>query len=252
MNIILDVLAELHFVVRDIFAVECNLDAKRSINVEVRLLTSDENDSQAYLVVECENSSLVDFVDGNVIKEIALSFRKNKDHRAEMDRNTTLLFVCKHSDIGIDTSSKVKIEDDPYYFKKYVLSYEEKGLDNANRWLKENEKKGSVISLIQEYITDTNHFSKYKINHQNEATYTFFMELVTKLHCFPMKTAETPNYRTVKDFLKNEIYALRNKKNPVEIDLERIENFVESDVDFENLDDICQKWDKLFMIGSEN
>lgn len=34
------------------------------------------------------------YVDGKIIKELAVKFRKNKHHRAEMDRNTTLLFWC--------------------------------------------------------------------------------------------------------------------------------------------------------------
>ena len=83
-------------------------------------MISAENDSQVFLVIECDDSQLADYVDGKIIKEIAVNFRKNEHHRAEMDRNTTLLLVCKHDIDTIDSSSKVKIEDDPYYFKKYV------------------------------------------------------------------------------------------------------------------------------------
>ena len=106
-----------------------------------------------------------------------------------MDRNTSLLIVSKHlANEEIDTSSKVKIEDDPYYFKKYVFSYDDIGLENANNWVSENIQNKTTVSVIQDYITNTEQFAKYKENNINEPIYTFFIELVTKLHCFPMKT----------------------------------------------------------------
>ena len=66
----------------------------------------------------CENAQLKNIVDGMLIKEMAFQFRKKEYHRAEKDRNTALLIVSKHStDEDVNFSSKVKIEDDPYYFK---------------------------------------------------------------------------------------------------------------------------------------
>ena len=253
MDIIIKVLEELFFFVRDEFSLECNYNSQKSISVNVKIMISDENDSQVFLVIECDDSQLVNYVDGKIIKELAVKFRKNKHHRAEMDRNTTLLLVCKHVIDTIDSSSKVKIEDDPYYFRKYVFSYDEIGQENAKNWLKENSQKGSVIPLIQEYIMDTNRFARYKENYQNEVAYAFFMELVTKLHCFPMRITESKNIKTVKDYLQDEIIELRNKpKKPIDIDSDKIENFIVSGVDCDNLDDICEKWNSLFKEGSEN
>ena len=252
MDIILKVLMELFFIAKDEFCVECIIDSQKTMMVNVKILISEKNESQVYLVIECDDSQLVDYVDGNIIKEIAVKFRKNEYHRAEMDRNTALLFVCKH-DIGtIALSSKVKIEDDPYYFKKYVFSYDEVALENAKTWLQENSQRGSMISLIQEYITDTNHFAKYKENHQNESTYAFFIELVTKLHCFPMKTAESKNIKSVKDFLDDELEMLRNKpRKPIIIEKDKLDSFIESDIDFDNIDDVCSKWNSILMMESE-
>lgn len=252
MEIILKVLESLHFIISDTFEVECVIDDQRSVSLDVKMLISNENESQVYLVIACENSQLIDYVDGKIIKEIAQKFRKNDLHTAEMDRNTSLLLVCKHAIDTIDTSSKVKIEDDPYYFKKYVFSYDDVGLANASSWLEENKEKGSIVSLIQEYITNTKQFAKYKDNHKNEVIYTFFMELVTKLHCFPMKTVEAKNIKTVNDYLENELDELRNKsKQPIDIDLKKMEAFIESGVDYENADDICQKWNLIYMQEGE-
>lgn len=254
MDIILDVFKELHFILTDEFLVEYVINENNSMVVNVNVLISSENDSQVFLMIDCENAQLKNIVDGMLIKEMALRFRKKEYHRAEMDRNTSLLIVSKHSaDEEVDTSSKVKIEDDPYYFKKYVFSYDEIGLENANNWLTENVQKGTTVSLIQDYITDTRQFAKYKENNINEPIYTFFIELVTKLHCFPMKTAETKNIKTIDSFLENELDILRTKqKKPIDIDQRGIEAFVDMDIDYENVNDVCEKWNLIFGSGSED
>ncbi|MBQ3546560.1 MAG: hypothetical protein IJA34_16480 [Lachnospiraceae bacterium] len=254
MDIILDVFKELKFVLQDEFPVEYILNEKNSKTVNVNVLISSENDSQVFLMVDCDNSLLKNMVDGMLIKEMAFRFRKREYHRAEMDKNTSLLIVSKHCvNEDIDTSSKVKIEDDPYYFKKYVFSYDEIGLENADNWLIENRKEGTTVSLIQDYITDTGKFAKYKENNINEPIYTFFIELVTKLHCFPMKTAETKNIKSIDYFLENELCKLRTKqKKTIDIDKKSVEAFVDMDIDFGNLNDVCEKWNLLLGTGSED
>lgn len=252
MDIIIQVLKELLFTYKEVFWVECDIDNRKNIVVNVKVMISEENASQVFLLIECDNSQLADYVDGEIIKEIAVKFRRNEYHRAEMDRNTTLILVCKNVKDTIDLSSKIKIEDDPYYFKKYVFSYDEAGAESAKIWLEENIKRGSVISLIQEYISDTGRFARYKEKNQKEVTYTFFMELVTKVHCFPMKAGNTKNIRSVNEFLYDEIKALRNKnRKPINIDLEIMKSFVESDIDFDSVDEVCSKWNSLHLKESE-
>lgn len=252
MDILLKVLEELGFSARDDFSVKNINNSQKSFEVNVKIRISKENQSQVFLIIECNDEQLVDFVDGKIIKDIALKFRQKEYHRAEMDKNTTLIIVSKHDNETIDLSSKVKIEDDPYYFKKYVFSYDDVGLENAKLWLSENAKRRLVVELIQEYITDTEHFASYKKNHQNESTYTFFIELATKLHCFPMRTADTKNIRSVKDLLDDEVNMLRNKpKKPIFIDLERLDAFIESNIDFENSDEVFLKWNLLYEQAGE-
>ena len=253
MNIILDVFKELHFILTDEFLVEYVINENNSMVVHVNVLVSNENDSQVFLMICCENEQLKNIVDGMLVKEMAFQFRKKEYHRAEMDRNTSLLIVSKYFvDENVDTASKVKIEDDPYYFKKYVFSYNEIGLENANSWLTENVQKGTTVALIQDYITDTKKFAKYKKNCLNEPIYTFFIELVTKLHCFPMKTAETKDIKSIDSFLADELDILRTKqKKPIDIDQRGIETFVDLDIDYENVNDVCEKWNLIFGLESE-
>lgn len=250
MNLIFEVFKELNYVFTDAFVVEYQIDKSNKSNtkeVTVNVLILKENDSQVFLLVDCDNKALQVYAEGSLIKEIALQFRKKEYHRAEMDRNTSLLIISKYDvDERLDSSSKVKIEDDPYYFKKYVFSYSEVGLKNAIAWIKENNGKDTLVALIQEYITDTEKFAKYKENCVNEPIYSFFIELVTKIHCFPMKIAETKNIKLIDYFLEQEIDKARTRsKKPVNIEQIKITEFVKKNIDYSDMETVCKCWNEL-------
>lgn len=115
MNIILNVFKELNFVSVDEFIVEHKINDRSVMQVVVNVLVSNENDSQVFLVINCDNKLLHYVVEGGLVKEIALQFRRKEYHRAEMDRNTSLYIVSRYEvDEDVDVSSKVKIEDDPF------------------------------------------------------------------------------------------------------------------------------------------
>lgn len=254
MNIVFEVFKELNYVSEGEFVVEYKINASNIMQVTINTFISKENDSQVFLIVNCDNGVLKYIVEGSLVKEIALQFRKKEFHRAEMDRNTSLLIISKHdADEGVDTSSKVKIEDDPYYFKKYVFSYDEVGLENATAWINEKKGKGTLVALIQGYITDTERFARYKENCTNEPIYTYFIELVTKIHCFPMQIVETKDINSTNYFLNQEIDKVRTRsKNPVNIDKIKIIEFVEKEIDYSDIESVCNCWNELIRAESED
>ena len=65
MKIILDVFNELHFVLTDEFLVEYAINENNSMVVNVNLLISSENDSQVFLMIDCENAQLLGKTEGN-------------------------------------------------------------------------------------------------------------------------------------------------------------------------------------------
>ena len=68
-----------------------------------------------------------------------------------------------------------------------------------------------------------------------------------------MKTAETKNIKSIDYFLENELCKLRTKqKKPIDIDKKSVEAFVDMDIDFGNLNDVCEKWNLLLGTGSED
>ena len=57
----------------------------------------------------------------------------------------------------------------------------------------------------------------------------------------------------VYSFLENELDILRTKqKKPIDIDQRGIEAFVDMDIDYGNVNDVCEKWNLIFGSGSED
>lgn len=243
MNLIIDVLKELQFSIKDVFCVEHDFSNNIAKKIEVIFLASNENGSQAYLVIDCDNDQLKDFAKGTIVKDIASEFRKNDCHKAEMDRNTSLLLACKYIEDDVDDASKVMIEDDPYYFKKYVFTYTEKDMNKVNKWLQIKTGNRSTVSAIQDYVTNIKYYNSYVESNFTLPIYKVFYELITKIHCFPLKISETKGVKSVDSFLKQTIKSSKRSPTKTEIDLKAIERFLQLDVNFKEADDICMKWD---------
>lgn len=171
---------------------------------------SEDYSSQVYLVIQVSNSELSNILGSDFLLALAKAFRKQNFHKSDMDKNTTLLIecACKEGEY-VDHLSKVQIEDDPYYFKKYVFSYSTLELKRAEEYIR-NQKATSVenfsyVREIQSYLSNADTFSSYKKNHTNQPTYAFFCELVTKVPVFPLRITAVNEIKPVADFLHEEL-----------------------------------------------
>ncbi|RGF89051.1 hypothetical protein DXA10_14670 [Firmicutes bacterium AM55-24TS] len=123
----------------------------------------------------------------DLVIEIANYFRENDIYVPDMDKNTSLIY-CVKRDIKSNKLDelKVKIEDDPFYFKKYVFAYSEAQSDEFKKLRKQHnwtineliqtyseaqsdefkklrkQHNWTINELIQTYIFDTENFSKFK------------------------------------------------------------------------------------------
>lgn len=245
MKIIYEVLEELLYIANEEFEVTYKCIDKNK-KVYVYPFISNENVSQVFLVITIKDEDLKDVVEGTLVKEVAVQFRKKKYHRAEMDRNTTLLIMSEYMNGGvISKDEKVKIEDDPYYFKKYVFSYNEIERKNAEMWMAKDTTNNKMIEKIQNYITDTKNFGRYKVDNKNEPVYAYFAELITKIPIFPMKKVDSIWLKTIEQYLDEEIDGLRKLKKPVEIEREAIERFMQLNLDELDVEDVCNEWNRL-------
>lgn len=243
MNILYELLNELKYHTQESFSFDISTN-EGNANTVVTPFVSIEYPCQVYLTIEIENDDL-SIVNNEYLKALALAFRKEDFHESDMDKNTTLVI----SSVRIDTESlnsvfKVKIEDDPYYFKKYVFSYSAASEHHAIEYLEHKKaecgKNFSYVDKILKYLMTTNYFGLYKSINDESSAYSYFIELVTKIPAFPLNIQSVEQIKSVNDFL-NEQLSLKD------IDIAILDRLVSSHVNFkeDSVETILSKYDMI-------
>ena len=158
-------------------------------------------ESHIFIVLQILESQLVaqdnhkDFV-----IEIANYFRENDIYVPDMDKNTSLIY-CVKRDINSDKLDelKVKIEDDPFYFKKYVFVYNDAQADEFKKLCMQYGQTAS--KLLQTYILDSENFNKFKKNGDNEKIYKLVSELLIKIPIIPINFESRGEIKSVSDYM---------------------------------------------------
>ena len=195
------------------------------------------NTSQVFLIANCDNEKLRKMVEDNIIQRLAIEYRKMELYREEMNKNTQLIFVSKcQSNQDIDKETKIVIEDDPYYFKKYVLSYTEKGREAADEYLKDNQKDSSLIECIQKALLELNASNNTLEKQSWELAYDFFVEIATKVIAFPIEVVGEHTIKSVSEYL-TDIFV----EEEISFDEKMIKNII-AEWDISDIDLICDSW----------
>ena len=202
------------FVVAIVFSFEV-------IGYNLNIFKHREVESQIFIVLQILESQLVaqdNYKD--LVIEIANYFRENDIYVPDMDKNTSLIY-CVKRDIKSNKLDelKVKIEDDPFYFKKYVFAYSEAQSDEFKKLRKQHN--WTINELIQTYIFDTENFSKFKKNGDNEKIYKLVSELFIKIPIIPINFETNGEIKSVSEYMLD-----IKKCNDDELD--RLDNIIET------------------------
>ena len=168
-----------------------NLNIFKNRNVE----------SQIFIVLQILESQLVAQKNNkDLVIEVANYFRECDVYVPDMDKNTSLIY-CVKKDIYSDELDKikVKIEDDPFYFKKYVFAYSEAQADEFKKLCRQHGQSAS--ELIQTYILDTDNFNNFKKNGDNEKIYKLVSELLIKIPIIPINFESNGEIKSVSDYM---------------------------------------------------
>lgn len=237
MMLIDGILQELGYCAKDSF--HCLID--RETNKSILPFVSESNPSQAYLIIEMQEDTLDSVLrDGN-LSAISRAFRAQKSYQPDMAKNTSLLVLNPCQEISNRHSlEKLTIEDDPLYFKKYVLSFttieEEKMSAYFSSQREQQGKDFSWITVIQKYVWEPAFFDAYKKNHHNEPVYTILAETVTKLPIMPLATSGTQELKQVDAFLQENLEVAAHKRSPVIVDTHTLDTLLQDIPDWKDAD----------------
>ena len=243
MNILFELLNELKYQTKESFTFDVTLyDNKTSIIVTP--FVSVEYPCQTYLVIEAENQALSK-VNNDYLKALALAFRKADFHESDMDKNTTLVITSSRPDTeSLNSDAKVKIEDDPYYFKKYVFSYTSASERLATSFLEHKKtecaNEFSYVNEVLNYLMNAEEFGKYKDTKDELSTYSYFVELATKIPAFPLNIRNSEEIKSVSEFLSEQL-------DGKDIDTKHLDVLAFSGIDFNeaSVESVLAKYDEL-------
>lgn len=168
---------------------------------------SEQYPDDVYLLVSIQPAELMHTVDNSFMSALAISFRKQLFHRSAMDRNTTLLLSCLcNAEEQINHDLRVQLEDDPYYFKKYVFTYTSADEAAAEQYVAENRREDeSLIDIIRGCLLNTTMFAAYKGNNPAQRAYAYFVELMTKVTVLPIRPDSSGSIESVETIWFNEL-----------------------------------------------
>lgn len=243
MNMLYELLNELKYQTEESFAFDIPANDDKA-NILVTPFVSVEYPCQTYLIVESENKDL-SIINNEYLKALALAFRKADFHESDMDKNTTLVISSFRADNeSLNSLSKIKIEDDPYYFKKYVLSYTNTSEQHATKYLEHKKAElGNTFLYVNEilkYLMTAEYFGLYKSKKDESSAYSYFIELATKIPAFPLNIQSSEQIKSVKEFLSEQL-------DNEEIDIYILDRLVSSNINFkeDSVEAILEKYDSL-------
>ena len=205
---------------------------------------SEQYPNDVYLLVSIRPTELLHTLDNSFMSALAISFRKQLFHRSAMDRNTTLFLNCLCNAGGqINHNLRVQLEDDPYYFKKYVFGYAAEDEEAAARYIEENRRDDeTLLATIRGCLLNTELFALYKGKDPAQKAYGYFVELATKVTVLPIRPNSGGTIETVETIWKAE------RQKTEEIELEALEYVLELDTD--KTDDFLSRWKERTSISS--
>lgn len=243
MNILYELLNELKYQTKESFTFDVTLDDNKT-SIIVTPFVSVEYPCQTYLVIEAENQALSK-VNNDYLKALALAFRKADFHESDMDKNTTLVITSARPDTeSLNSDAKVKIEDDPYYFKKYVFSYTSASERLATSFLEHKKtecaNEFSYVNEVLNYLMNAEEFGKYKDAKDELSTYSYFVELATKIPAFPLNIRNSEEIKSVSEFLSEQL-------DEKDVNTEHLDFLAFSDLDFNetSVESILAKYDEI-------
>lgn len=181
------------------------------------------------------------------IKYSIIDSFEDKQEVAQIDKNTSAIYIVKFSEINMLAKYRnliYSIEESPNYFKRYILPYTEKQAAGLNKVLFDYKDKNIVEILTDLADDEENYYSLMNAKNSN-SIYELVIRLFSKVpflqYKFRAKSDEISLEKMVNDALDDnlKIYDQAIIKN--KIDIEELISQEEDDISEKEVDKILSK-----------
>lgn len=211
---------------------------------------SDISDDDNYLREELSKLE-EEYIDGSNeksgIKYSIIDSFEDKQEVAQIDKNTSAIYLVKFSEINMLAKYRnliYSIEESPNYFKRYILPYTEKQVVGLNKVLSDYKDRNIVEILTDLADDEENYYSLMNAKNSN-SIYELVIRLFSKVpflqYKFRAKSDEISLEKMVNDALDDnlKIYDQAIIKN--KIDIEELISQEEDDISEKEVDKILSK-----------
>lgn len=171
-----------------------------------------ENDvkSEFYIVGTIEQNLFMKLEENKVFSSLSKKIKESSAYKAEVDKNTSLvLCIFKNkSEKSYESIEKkeLQLEENPYFFKKYMLSVDENLVEEVfGQILECYSEKTSISKYIENEIINTENFKNYKLNPENEEKYELFSRIVMKIPVMSIKVPDNKSIKPLENMINDEI-----------------------------------------------
>ncbi|MEZ8095797.1 ABC-three component system middle component 1 [Photobacterium swingsii] len=161
----------------------------------------DQNLKNYWLVLECNPS----YIMSKQSELIDLCINEAKDPTVE--KNINIICLWKIDEFSDDINKSIQeLEEDPYFFKKHVLSFTQKELNGLNEEL----KNISLQDLLGEHLTSPEVFEKYKEEYGRETWQSLLYRIAIKASFIKTNKKNLGNISDLKTDISIRINSRRN------------------------------------------
>lgn len=117
------------------------------------------------------------------------NYLKYKVKEKDLEKNISLI-ICLKKEQGIealDINKVLEIEEDPYYFKKYILDYTQSELEQLieNYFIKQENIR--IEDILLNIISDNNMYERYRKKQKNGQVYSLVSKIYMKIPFLKLK-----------------------------------------------------------------
>ncbi len=188
--IIRKLLNEMEYLPKTSFTVNYEFENElESRQIDMYPFVSTHENGTCILVCYIDEKNFLDIDDKELIINMASGFRTCECYEPEMDKNTSLIICVKRNqNASVSVDKQRRLEDDPFYFKKYVLIHSEDEIQELNLYLKGSD---DFLDTLKRYIYDKDHFNSYKSEPENNQLYSVITNLTTKIPILPLDASKS-------------------------------------------------------------
>jgi len=175
-------------------------------------ISNDEDKINYYLVLFVEDLSTIKKDSNNLNRYFENIKRLEESYDNKMDKNLSMVICAKRNHMQPDdeiNKTIFKIEEDPYFFKKYVLTYTDIQIQKLSDYIPENS---SIIESLNGILHSESLFQEFKLNTYEQTEYNLVSRLFIKLPFLNLKSFK----REMND-LSLEIDSLLREKNLLDL-----------------------------------